>query len=193
MVSLLTSWRGLHRTKCVSFLTFRVCQIKSPFGPTTIYIIIGYTLSIYRRCTYNSHKTDGTSFLDISLFYNSLLFSVELGIMKWSLPFISVFPMHNPNTCLFLVNTTKTGAPAQSSLANASKPLNATKKNVSVKEEGKPSINGRYAIMFFYLNKYICPHLDSINTCVTLDAYSFREAANIKSLLRGLMGGGGGG
>merc|ERR1719495_894266 len=41
------------------------------------------------------------------------------------------------------VATTKPGGPAQSSMVNASKPATNIKKNVSVKEDGKPNMNGR--------------------------------------------------
>merc|ERR1719259_590793 len=41
------------------------------------------------------------------------------------------------------VATTKPGGPAQSAMVNTTKPANNVKKNVSVKEEPKPNMNGR--------------------------------------------------
>jgi len=42
-----------------------------------------------------------------------------------------------------LLATTKPGGPAQSAMVNTTKPANNVKKNVSVKEEPKPNMNGR--------------------------------------------------
>ena len=64
-------------------------------------------------------------------------------------PYMSITAPETKMTYSISVNTAKSmgGAATQSSLANPAKPGNAVKKNVSVKEDGKPSLNGRSVVV----------------------------------------------